>query len=159
DTLQLTPQGVIDLKGVRFTTCPKKEEVWQIRAQSVRLDTAARVGDARSATVNFEGVPILYLPYLSFPLSSERKSGFLYPTIGNNSRSGVSFSIPYYWNIAPNADLTFEPIEYSRRNIDLGGELRFMDSSDRGTLNWNYLPHDSVADSGRSRVKLENTME
>jgi LPS-assembly protein len=159
DAMKLTPQGVIDLKGVRFTTCPKAEEAWQIRAKSVTLDTGARIGEARSATVNFEGVPILYLPWLSFPLSNERKSGFLYPTIGNNSRSGASVSIPYYWNIAPNADLTFEPIEYSRRGPDLGGDLRYMNSNDHGELTWNFLPHDSVFNSGRSRVKLENSME
>jgi LPS-assembly protein len=159
DQLQLTPQGVIDLQGVRFTTCPKTEEAWEIRAKSVTLDTAARIGEAHSATVKFEGVPILYLPWLSFPLSGERKSGFLYPTIGNNSRSGASLSIPYYWNIEPNADLTFEPIEYSRRGVDLGGETRYMNSSDRGTFTWNYLPYDSVYNAGRSRMKLVNTLE
>jgi LPS-assembly protein len=159
DAMKLTPQGVIDLKGVRFTTCPKAEESWQIKAKSVTLDTGARIGEARSATVNFEGVPILYLPWLSFPLSNERKSGFLYPTIGNNSRSGASVSIPYYWNIAPNADLTFEPIEYSRRNVDLGGEARYMNANDRGQLTWNFLPHDSVYGAGRNRIKLMNTLE
>lgn len=159
EAMKLTPQGVIDLKGVRFTTCPKAEEAWQIRAKSVTLDTGARIGEARAATVDFEGVPILYLPWLSFPLSGERKSGFLYPTIGNNSRSGASVSVPYYWNIAPNADLTFEPIVYSRRGVDLGGELRFMDSNDRGALTWNALPHDNVFGSSRSRVKLTNAME
>jgi LPS-assembly protein len=159
DAVKLTPEGVLDLKGVRFTTCPKAEEAWQIKAKSVTLDTAARIGEARSATVDFEGVPILYLPWLSFPLSNERKSGFLYPTIGNNSRSGASVSVPYYWNIAPNADLTFEPIEYSRRNVDLGGEGRYMNSSDHGTVTWNFLPHDSVFDSYRSRVKVVNAME
>jgi LPS-assembly protein len=159
DSMKLTPQGVIDLKGVRFTTCPKDEEAWQIHAKSVTLDTAARIGEARSATVDFEGVPILYLPWLSFPLSGERKSGFLYPTIGNNSRSGASISVPYYWNIAPNADLTFEPVEYSRRGPDLGGEVRYMNTFDRGSLTWNFLPHDSVFNAGRSRVKLTNIME
>jgi LPS-assembly protein len=159
EALQLTPQGVIELKGVRFTTCPKVEEAWQIRAKSVTLDTGARIGEARSAIVDFEGVPILYLPWLSFPLSNERKSGFLYPTIGNNSRSGASFSIPYYWNIAPNADLTFEPIVYSRRGADLGGETRYLSSADRGTLTWNYLPYDNVFNSGRSRVKIANALE
>jgi LPS-assembly protein len=159
DAMKLTPQGVIDLKGVRFTTCPKAEESWQIKAKSVTLDTGARIGEARSATVDFEGVPILYLPWLSFPLSNERKSGFLYPTIGNNSRSGASVSVPYYWNIAPNADLTFEPIEYSRRNVDLGGEARYLNSNDHGQLMWNFLPHDSVYGAGRSRIKLTNTLE
>jgi LPS-assembly protein len=151
DAMKLTPQGVLDLKGVRFTTCPKIEESWQIRAKSVTLDTGAQVGEARSAIVNFEGVPILYLPWLSFPLSNQRKSGFLYPTIGSNSRSGASVSIPYYWNIAPNADMTFEPIEYSRRGIDLGGELRYLNTGEHGALTWNFLPHDSVYGAGRSR--------
>ncbi|MFL6600644.1 MAG: LPS-assembly protein LptD [Steroidobacteraceae bacterium] len=159
DALQLTPQGVIDLKGVRFTTCPKTEAAWEIRAKSVTLDTGSRIGEARSAIVDFQGVPILYLPWLSFPLSSERKSGFLFPTLGNNSRSGASFSAPYYWNIAPNADLTFEPIVYSRRGIDLGGETRFLSSNDHGSLTWNYLPYDNVFNSGRTRVKLVNAME
>ncbi|HEY2400570.1 MAG TPA: LPS assembly protein LptD [Steroidobacteraceae bacterium] len=159
DAMKLTPQGVLDLKGVRFTTCPKAEESWEIKAKSVTLDTGARVGEARAATVEFEGVPILYLPWLSFPLSSERKSGFLYPTIGNNSRSGASISVPYYWNIAPNADLTFEPIEYSRRNVDLGGEARYMNSFDKGSITWNFLPYDSVFDAGRSRIKITNAME
>jgi LPS-assembly protein len=159
DAMKLTPQGVIDLKGVRFTTCPKAEESWQIKAKSVTLDTGARIGEARSAIVDFEGVPILYLPWLSFPLSNERKSGFLYPTIGNNSRSGPSVSVPYYWNIAPNADLTFEPIEYSRRNVDLGGEARYLSSNDHGEVTWNFLPYDSVFDSSRSRIKVTNSME
>ena len=159
DAMKLSPQGVLDLKGVRFTTCPKAEESWQIKAKSVTLDTGGRVGEARSATVEFQGVPILYLPWISFPLSGERKSGFLYPTIGNNSRSGASLSVPYYWNIAPNADLTFEPIEYSRRNVDLGGEARYMNSFDHGEITWNFLPHDSVFNAGRSRIKITNAME
>lgn len=159
NAMKLTPQGVIDLRGVRFTTCPKDEEAWQIHAKSVTLDTGTRIGEARSAIVDFKGVPILYLPWLSFPLSSERKSGFLYPTIGNNSRSGASLSVPYYWNIAPNADLTFEPIEYSRRGPDLGGEARYMNSFDHGAITWNFLPHDSVFDAGRSRLKVTNVME
>jgi LPS-assembly protein len=159
DTMQLTPQGIISLKGVRFTTCPTAEEAWRIIAKNVTLNTQTRIGEARSARVEFEGVPILYLPWLSFPLSNERKSGFLYPTIGNNSRSGASVSVPYYWNAAPNADLTFEPIVYSRRGADLGGEMRYMSSSDRGALTWNYLPYDNVFNASRSRLKLTNVLE
>ncbi len=120
--MQLTPQGILDLKDVKFTTCPMAEEAWSIRARSVTLDTRQQVGEARSARVEFKGVPILYLPWLSFPLGNERKSGFLFPTVGNSSRSGAELSVPYYWNIAPNVDLTFEPILYSRRGVDLGGE-------------------------------------
>ncbi|MGH8140080.1 MAG: LPS-assembly protein LptD [Steroidobacteraceae bacterium] len=159
DTMRLTPQGVLDLKGVRFTTCPKAKEAWRIRADRVTLDTRSRIGSARDARVDFEGVPILYLPWLSFPLGNERKSGFLFPTVGNSSRSGAELAVPYYWNIAPNADFTFQPILYSRRGADLGGDLRYMNPSDHGELTWNYLPYDDVFGASRSRVKLTNVME
>jgi LPS-assembly protein len=159
DALKLTPEGVIDLKNVEFTTCPKTDEAWHIHANSVELDTTARIGTAHAATVDFEGVPIFYLPYMSFPLSNERKSGFLFPTIGNNSRSGPSLATPYYWNIEPNADLTFEPIEYSKRGPDLGGEARYLSSFDHGEIQWNYLPYDNVFHSERDRIKLTNVME
>ena len=158
-TMKLTPQGVVDMKGVKFTTCPKGEQSWKITADSVTLDTRSRIGEAHDARVDFEGVPILYLPWLSFPIGSDRKSGFLFPTIGNTSRSGAELEVPYYWNIAPNADFTFEPIIYSRRGADLGGDLRFLTSNDHGELNWNYLPYDNVFGSSRSLVKLVNVME
>ena len=52
------------------------------------------------------GVPILAAPSLSFPLSDERKSGLLPPTIGLDNVNGIELTLPYYWNIAPNRDAT-----------------------------------------------------
>jgi LPS-assembly protein len=109
--MQLTPEGLINLNGVRFTTCPVDDTSWQLRADQITLDTRTRIGTGRGTRVDFKGVPIMYLPWMSFPLGSERKSGFLFPTPGHSSRSGLSVTVPYYWNIAPNADLTFEPTE------------------------------------------------
>jgi LPS-assembly protein len=145
DSVKLTPEGVLDLTGVTFTTCPKGDQSWQIRAGELTLDTDARVGSGRNATVDFKGVPVLYLPWLSFPLGNERKSGFLFPTIGNSTRSGVEVSIPYYWNIAPNADLTFEPMYYSRRGVDLAGNTRFLTQNQSGSIDWHFLPSDNIA--------------
>jgi len=159
DTMRLTPEGVLDLKGVKFTTCPAGDEAWRIKANSVTLDTRSRIGQARDARVDFEGVPLVYLPWMSFPLGNERKSGFLFPVIGNSSRSGVELAVPYYWNIEPNVDFTFEPMLYSRRGTDLGGDLRFLTREDHGELTWNYLPYDDVFHAERSRVRLRNVLE
>ena len=152
--LALTPQGQIKLKEVTFTTCPLRDESWHIKANSIVLDTHDRIGTGRDARVDFKGVPLIYLPWLSFPLSGERKSGFLFPSIGNTSTNGLQLSIPYYWNIAPNADFTFQPILYSKAGIDLGGDFRQMTESQRGELDWNYLPHDNAFGASRSRVQL-----
>ncbi len=152
--MALTPEGQIRLKGVMFTTCPLRDESWHIRASSIVLDTNDKLGTGHDARVDFMGVPLMYLPWLSFPLSNERKSGFLFPSIGNTSINGVQLSVPYYWNIAPNADFTFQPILYSKAGIDLGGDLRQMTENQRGELEWNYLPYDKGYGASRSRVQL-----
>ncbi|HEY0768187.1 MAG TPA: LPS assembly protein LptD [Steroidobacteraceae bacterium] len=155
----LTPQGVIRLREVTFTSCPANDRSWQLKADSITLDTRERLGTGRHAQVDFKGVPLMYLPWVSFALGGERKSGFLFPGIGNTSNSGLQLSVPYYWNIAPNADFTFQPIEYSKRGPDLGGDLRFLTHSQRGELDWNYLPHDSAFGGSRSRVRLTDVAE
>src|SRR5499427_3594313 len=152
--LALTPEGQIRLKGVMFTTCPLHDDSWHVRANKIVLDTNDKIGTGRDARVDFMGVPLMYLPWLSFPLSSERKSGFLFPSIGNTSVNGVQLSVPYYWNIAPNLDFTFQPILYSKAGIDLGGDFRQMTENQRGELEWNYLPFDSLYGASRSRVQL-----
>jgi len=162
EEMKLTPQGVISLQGVTFTTCPVRDNSWQLKAGSITLDTRKRVGTGRGAQVDFMGVPLLYLPWLSFPLGPERKSGFLFPGIGNTSNGGLQFSVPYYWNIASNADFTFQPILYTKRGADLGGELRFLTRSQRGELDWNYLPDDKadrVFGTKRSRVRITDIAE
>ena len=152
--LAVTPDGQIQLQGVTFTTCPLHDESWHIKANSIVLDTHDKIGTGHDARVDFMGVPLMYLPWLSFPLSSERKSGFLFPSIGNTSTNGVQLSTPYYWNIAPNADFTFQPTLYSKAGIDLGGDFREMTESQRGELDWNYLPYDNAYGATRSRVRL-----
>jgi LPS-assembly protein len=140
--LALTPQGQARMKGVTFTTCPLHDNSWQLKADSIVLDNNTKEGTGRDAQIDFMGVPLIYLPWLSFPLSSDRKSGFLFPTIGNTSYSGLQLSVPYYFNIRPNFDFTFEPTAYLRSGMDLGGELRWLAANQHGTLDWNFLPDD-----------------
>jgi LPS-assembly protein len=158
-SLALTPDGVLHLRKVTFTTCPVSAEAWLLKASSITLDTRDQIGTGHNASVDFLGVPIVYLPWVSFPLSSERKSGFLFPSIGSTSSSGFQLAVPYYWNIAPNADFTFQPVEYAKRGPDLGGDLRFLTQDQHGELAWNYLPNDTVYKGSRSRVQLNDVAE
>jgi LPS-assembly protein len=158
-TMSLTPEGIISLQSVLFTTCPANDKSWTLRADSITLDTKTKIGEAHDARIDFKGVPILYFPRMSFPIGNERKSGFLFPTIGSRSSSGVLLGVPYYWNIAPNMDFTAQPIEYSRRGIDLGGDFRYLQPSQRGQLTWDFLPHDNVTGTSRSDIRLRNTAD
>jgi LPS-assembly protein len=159
ETMTLTPEGILNLQSVSFTTCPANEESWSLNAKDITLDNGAKRGEAHDAKIEFEGVPILYLPWVSFPLSDERKSGFLFPVIGETSTSGLIVGAPYYWDIAPNMDFTAEPIEFSRRGIDLGGDFRYLEPGSHGELSWNYLPYDMEFGGSRSDVRLRNTTD
>jgi LPS-assembly protein len=159
-TMSLTPEGILRLEEVTFTTCPANDKSWSLDASDITLDTRAKEGKARDATIHFKSVPILYLPWVSFPLGDERKSGFLYPTPGYTSRGGVVLAVPYYWNIAPNMDFTAEPIYYTRRGIDLGGDFRYLEPGSHGELSWHFLPNDTVFNNGtRSDVRFRNTTD
>ncbi len=153
-SLNLNAQGQITLKGVAYTTCPKDTRGWLISADSVSLDTRRQVGTARGAKVEFLGVPIFYLPWITFPAGPARKSGFLFPSIGSSSRGGLQFSAPYYFNLAPNYDFTATPTYYSRRGLDLHGEGRYLGESSRLNLDGNFLPDDDAFGADRSRVRL-----
>ncbi|MGH8300317.1 MAG: LPS-assembly protein LptD [Steroidobacteraceae bacterium] len=157
--MQLSPEGLIQLQHVTFTTCPVNDQSWVLRAARISLDTRKQVGTGRDARIDFKGVPILYLPWVSFPLGNVRKSGFLFPTVGNTSRGGAQVSIPYYFDIAPNADFTFEPTEYTRRGPDVGGDFRYLTRRQHGELDWDYLPNDGTYHASRSRIRLLNVTE
>ena len=153
--LRLTPQGVLYLQGVSFTTCPQIQPSWVLKAGAITLDTRKRIGYGRNARIDLHGVPIMYLPWVSFPLGNVRKSGFLFPTFGNTSRGGLQVSAPFYWNIAPNADLTLVPTEYQHRGVDGGGELRWLTRSQYTDVKWDYLPNDVSYLGGRSRSRIQ----
>ena len=132
------------------------EPVWILKAGELRIDNETNEGIARDAVLRFYGVPILASPVLSFPLSEERKSGFLPPSFGIDSRSGFQAAIPYYWNIAPNRDATFTMQESVRRGPSLEGEFRYLEPSYFGSVNAKVLPNDRAADRSRYSFRAEH---
>lgn len=158
-SLSLNEAGVLRLDGVSYTTCPKGSSDWQILADRVSIDTARSMGTARDARVEFFGVPLLRLPVISFPVGNARKTGVLFPSLGTSTSSGAQVSVPWYWNIAPNQDLTVTPTWYSRRGVDVESEYRFLTPGTRGSVAGNILPNDSRANHTRSRLKLDTLTE
>ena len=150
--------NIIELGNVSYTTCPKGTADWQLKARRITLDTKSLRGVGHSTRVIFKGVPILYLPWISFPLSNARQSGLLFPTIGNSSSGGATLSVPWYWNIAPNQDLTATPTIYARRGLSLGAEYRLLTRAGKGALRAEYLPGDRLAHIDRSLLHLDATV-
>jgi LPS-assembly protein len=156
EAISVAPNGEIRLDGVSFTSCPASRPDWQIRAAAIDIDQHADQGVGRDVRLEFKGVPILYSPWLSFPVSDARKSGFLFPTPEQSSRSGWALSTPYYFNLAPNYDATLSPGYMSKRGASIEGEFRYLTETSRGSLAANWLPHDEAAHADRSYVRLRD---
>ena len=161
DSISTANGDVIELERVVYTTCPQGVADWELRAGRMRLDTRTMRGIGYHTRVDFKGVPLLYLPVVSFPLSSARQSGFLFPTFGSSSGDGATVSIPWYWNIAPNQDLTTTPTIYTSRGVGLGGDYRFLRVAGQGELQGSFLPDDRVLQSsptGNEYVRLNRSL-
>ena len=143
----------VDLEGPLYTTCRADNYDWYIEADTMSLDQTTQIGVARNARIIFKGVPILASPYLSFPLDDSRKSGLLPPTVSVTSHNGVEFLQPYYFNLAPNYDLTLYPKLISARGLQLGSDARYLWPWLNGEVRAEGLPNDRL-DDGRSRYAL-----
>lgn len=137
-----------------YTTCQRDDSAswepdWVLRAQSIRLDNVEEVGTAEGAVLEFKGVSVLPIPHITFPLSDKRKSGLLPPTVGLDSRNGLEYIQPYYWNIAPNRDATLRGAIMAKRGIEVGGEFRYLETNYQGQVDASLMPTDSQRDRVR----------
>jgi LPS-assembly protein len=152
DRIQARDTGRIEMDGVTYTTCPGDDPDWTLNIDRLRLDTDKEIGRAEKVTLRFFDRPIIYWPYLSFPLSDRRKSGFLIPEFGQSSRSGFELSQPYYLNLAPNYDLLLTPTFLSRRGLQLRHQARYLTERSTGLVELDYLHRDDLLADSDSRI-------
>ena len=134
-------------RNLEYTSCDPGDPDWRLRAREMEIDDASGRGTARHTTLYFQEVPFLYLPWFQFPVDDRRLSGVLAPRIGYSDESGNSLSLPVYWNMAPNYDMTITPAWYSDRGLQLNTENRYLFGRNRGHLDLSYLDDDDVDDS------------
>jgi LPS-assembly protein len=140
--IAVSPDGKVALSQVNYTSCPVGKDDWMLQASSINLDTQNHVGVAHNVTMRFMDVPIFYTPYISFPLGDERKSGVLYPNLGHSGNNGFELAVPYYFNLAPNYDLTLTPGILTARGVQLTEDFRYLTATSHGQVDATFLPDD-----------------
>lgn len=156
-TIEMLADDKLKITDGTFTTCKPGNDDWYVSAQQLDLDYGREVGTAHSAKIYFKGTPIIQVPWLDFSLNNQRKSGFLSPTFGRSSRSGLEVSVPYYFNLAPNYDFTLTPRQMENRGTQIGGVLRYLERNYLGEVRMEYLPEDKQTRLARSAVSVQHT--
>lgn len=141
----------LDFAQSTFTTCPGERPVWEVRASSISMQEDEGWGSARGAQIRLFDVPVFYVPRFSFPITDERKSGVLYPTIRSSARNGLEIEVPYYFNLAPDYDVTLTPRFMSQRGLMGMAEGRYLSQQQAGQVNLEYLANDTDRTSSASR--------
>ncbi|MDD5384687.1 MAG: LPS-assembly protein LptD [Gallionella sp.] len=154
DMLHIHNKQHYTLDNANYTTCPADNQDWLLKMHGLEIDRDRQIGTAHHAWVEFMGLPILYSPWMDFPLNDQRKSGFLSPIFGNTTNSGREFTLPYYWNIAPNRDATIAPRVMTKRGVLLSNEFRYLEPRYSGELQVDVLPSDALANRSRTRIAL-----
>ncbi|OCX15987.1 LPS-assembly protein LptD [Pseudomonas graminis] len=135
--------AIIRLKDGTYTTCEPNSNSWTVKGNNITLNPATGFGTATNATLRVHDIPILYTPYIYFPIDDRRQSGFLPPTIGTGTDTGFSLLTPYYFNLAPNYDATLYPTYMAKRGMLLEGEFRYLTKTSEGQFGAAYLNDDN----------------
>lgn len=125
-----------------FTTCYGPVPDWQMRASEITISSDEKSLEAYNARFSLFDIPVLYVPYLTMPIGTDRQSGFLYPTISSSNSSGIEIETPYYINIAENMDATITPRYMSDRGTQLITEFRYLEGLQSGQVDIEYLNED-----------------
>ncbi len=145
------------LKNADYSTCDPEDKFWALSASEIKLDHVEEWGSAKNVVIKIKDVPVFYSPYMSFPLSKKRKTGFLTPSVGSSNRNGAEATTPFYWNIAPQMDATLTPRVLSDSGLMLIGEFRHKSLNTDSQINAEFLPSDNeFNDQDRNLIGLKH---
>lgn len=126
DILERDANDIIHIHNGTFTYCPPGERDWTVLSDDMEVDLEEALATAHHATIEVEGVPVFYTPWLRLPLDDRRRTGFLWPSFGNDDNGGLDISVPLYLNLAPNYDAMYAPRYIQERGLDHELQLRYL---------------------------------
>ncbi len=147
ESIETNENNVATLKELTYSTCPSNNESWRFSASELQLDQESGWGEAWGMWLKVKGIPVFYFPYVNFPLGEQRKTGILQPALSNDDKNGFDVLLPFYWNIAPNADATFNLRSIQNRGSQFGTEVRYLSEQTKSELSFEWLADDRLVKS------------
>ncbi len=135
EKIERRSEQVYHLDNAAFTTCDDDE--WFLKARQMDVDMD-RYATGNGVSFNMGGLPVLYSPYLLFPV--RRQSGLLIPMVGFSSSEGFLMKNALFWAISDSKDMTFYSDYRSTHGLGTGVEYRYVNSRDSaGRAYYNYF--------------------
>lgn len=130
-----------------ISTCDGEVPAWEVTGRDLEV-TIGGYGVVKHAALRAKKIPILYSPFLIFPVKPERQTGLLPPEFGFSDRTGFEYIQPLFLAIDESSDLTLYSHFMDQRGEKMGLEYRYIiDETSKGALMVDYL-HDRKVDDG-----------
>jgi lipopolysaccharide assembly outer membrane protein LptD (OstA) len=124
-----TGERTYSFKEGEFTACrcpdPEARKPWKLTAEKADLEVEG-YGTARNTTLEVLGVPVVWLPWMIYPLKTERQSGLLFPDFALSGRNGVEVGLPIFWAVADPVNLVFTPRWLQKRGFKADLESQYV---------------------------------
>ena len=156
---QMIDKNTFIVQDIIFSTCkicsknliPNKP-LWQITAKSASINTKQKNIKFKNSKIELFGMPIFYLPYLSVPTpNSPRKSGFLVPKLKNSNILGLQLSVPYYFNISPQMDITYTPTISNKSNTLNSLNIRYLTRYGQYEVNGDLINDNKIGENDTNK--------
>ena len=139
--VNIRAEGKIELLNVSITSCKNENTEWLLSAEEIVILEDRRNVVSKDIWVKLGRVPIFYFPYIRSAVGDEKFSGFLAPSL-KQGKDGVDLSIPYFFSLASNYDLTLVPRYIEERGTVIGAEGRYLTRNSLGQFSFSYLEKD-----------------
>lgn len=139
-----TEEDTYKFKNLQFTSCSQCVPRWKIICDKGKIKKEKYI-EMKNVVIKIKKTPILYLPYLSYPIS-DRATGFLFPSPGNHYVGGITLKNAFYWDIKSNIDLTLYLDYYSKAGWGAAEEFRYLFKNMEGNLKFYLLKYSMVED-------------
>lgn len=137
---------ITEIEHGSYTTCPPDSDAWLISANDIELDQESGWGEARNVVLRVQNVPIIWLPWMTFPIDDRRKTGLLFPSIGGGDEGGVDISQPIYLNLHPQYDAIIAPRHIQSRGNGFKTDFRYLGELGTGNISYGWLSKDKLFD-------------
>jgi len=137
-----------------FTVCNGEVPSWKFTADNLNV-TLEDFAIGKNAVFYIKDIPVLYTPYMLFPVKRERQSGLLFPHIGNSNKKGFNFNIPYYWAISPSQEAIIELDVQSKRGAGFALDYNYLRPKESLGNTHGYYIYDFEKHKGRGNFSYK----
>ncbi len=146
ENIQKTGEATYSAQKGSITSCEGETPDWKITGDNIKV-TIEGYGTATNTVFWAKNFPVIYSPYLKFPVKRKRQTGFLLPRVTSSDRKGFELEQPLFLAISKNSDATVYANYMSDRGVKLGTEFRYiLDQKTKGSMYFDFLDDDKIDD-------------